>query len=463
MSRLRNKLVAIFLAATLVPLFATLWVTLSLLEHTLGFATTNDLDNLSKSLETSAREYYQLSKEKLRNDALADRIVAQTFDTDNLPQIPSSVREFWESGEPERFALSGDGGDRLDFLVRGPSEIRVYSKNLALKMTVLSDQYAHERDLVEQSKARDLRRGLTLTLVFAASGIWLFALIALIYIAGRISQPIQELTGGLTELAGGNLDVRLKSPVRDETGRAIDAFNNMAAQLQQSRERLVYLTQVASWQMLARKMAHELKNSLTPIRLTVEEVHARQTPDDRQFIEQAVQIVREEIETLERRVRAFSEFSAEPEVQPIVLDVNAMVEDRVSLLKTGHQTIQYELRLAGEIPKAFADADQVKGILTNLLENAAEAAGEGGRVMAITSAVNGKVSIEIHDSGPGLTLEASRSLFEPTITFKKNGMGLGLSIARKSALMNGGDLMLIRGSLCGAAFKLELPKASHGE
>ena len=92
---------------------------------------------------------------------------------------------------------------------------------------------------------------------------------------------------------------------RDEVGRAVEAFNRMADQLQQSRERLVHLTRMASWQSLARKTAHELKNSLTPIRLTVEEMQARQ-PADRAFMDQAVQIVVNEIESLERRVRAFS-------------------------------------------------------------------------------------------------------------------------------------------------------------
>src|SRR4029079_15303559 len=115
------------------------------------------------------------------------------------------------------------------------------------------------------------------------------------------------------------------------------------------------------------------------------------------------------------------------------------------------------MRLVESRPQAFADVDQVKGILTNLLENAAEAAGPSGTVLGITAAVDGKVCIEVHDSGPGLSAEASRSLFEPTITFKKRGMGLGLSIARKSALMNGGDIMLVPGELGGAAFRVVLP------
>src|SRR5205809_7550658 len=90
-----------------------------------------------------------------------------------------------------------------------------------------------------------------------------------------MSRPIQQLTTGLSQLAAGHLDTRIESARRDEIGTAIAAFNDTAAQLQQDRDRLVYLTQMASWQLLARKMAHELKNSLTPIRLTVEEIRAR--------------------------------------------------------------------------------------------------------------------------------------------------------------------------------------------
>jgi nitrogen fixation/metabolism regulation signal transduction histidine kinase len=210
----------------------------------------------------------------------------------------------------------------------------------------------------------------------------------------------------------------------------------MAGQLRQSRDRLVYLTQIASWQMMARKMAHELKNSLTPIRLTVEEIAARQTEVDRNFMDRAVEIVVDEIETLERRVRAFSEFSAEPSPVPSALDVNSLLEERISFLKPCHAAVSYTARLAVDLPRAFADADQIKGILTNLLENAAEAAGSGGEVLSVTSAADSQVLIEVHDSGPGLSEEASKSLFEPTITFKKRGMGLGLSIARKNALLS---------------------------
>jgi signal transduction histidine kinase len=97
-------------------------------------------------------------------------------------------------------------------------------------------------------------------------------------------------------------------------------------------------------------------------------------------------------------------------------------------------------------------------MLTNLLENAAHAAGPGGVVLGKTWAQNGSVTIEVHDSGPGLSVDARGTLFEPTISFKKTGMGLGLSIAKKSALLLGGDLVLVDSELGGAAFRLLLPR-----
>jgi nitrogen fixation/metabolism regulation signal transduction histidine kinase len=460
-NRLRNRLIAAFLLATVIPLLATLWLTTSLLERSLSFASTQELDTLSKSLESTAREFYQQAKEMLRKDAASGAAAAQSYVATARDLWPQAVREFWESGEAERFNLSGARGDHLDYLTRNGDDVRVFTRELGdVHMADISSQYTRVRELVEASRARDLRRGLTVTLLVVMSGIWIVSLVSLIYLANRISRPIQTLTGGLTRLAAGSLDVRLPASSDDETGSAIRAFNHMADQLQQNRDRLVYLTQVASWQLLARKMAHELKNSLTPIRLTVEEIQARQPAGDRQFMEQAVQIVVNEIETLERRVRAFSEFSSEPVTRAAPLDVNALVEERIALLKPGHADVRYNLQLAGERPHALADADQVKGIITNLLENAADAAGPGGEVLSITSMENGSVHLEIHDSGPGLSEEASRSLFEPTITFKKKGMGLGLSIARKNALLNGGDVAVIDGRLGGAAFRITLPRWS---
>ena len=460
MNRLRNRLILVFLAATIVPLIVTVAIMTSLLERSLSYATIDELDRLSKSLEQIGREYYQQARQDLREDAREGKLPYQTYSAGNRAEWPPEVTGFFESGEGERFALSGSQSDHLDYLVQHGDEIWVYSRPLGnMQMERLTTEYREAREVVELARARDLRRGFTITLIVLVATVWVVSFVWLIYVANRMSQPILQLTSGLEELASGNLLTRIDIQRNDELGRAINAFNHTAIELRQSRDRLVYLTQIASWKALARKTAHELKNSLTPIRLTVEEIAARQPESERPFMEQAVEIVIDEIKTLERRVSAFSDFSSEPALRPSQLDINGLVEERVSFLKPGHADIAYELELDHDLPLALADRDHVKGTLTNLLENAAEAAGSGGRVLSRTYAVNGTVCVEVHDSGPGLSEEASRTLFEPTITFKKSGMGLGLSIARKNVLLCGGDLTLIDGRLGGAGFRVVLPRA----
>ncbi len=461
MRTLRARLTAIFFIATALPLAGTLWMASTLLERSLTYSSTAQLDAISKSLEIAGKEYYTSARQALKAEAASGRSPFLLVKPGNFD---SELDDFWSSQETERFLRAGDHGQTLNLFERRPNGVAVYSRALRLNMAQLSDQYRAARALVEASRSHDLRRGFTTTLFLLAAVIWAASLLVLVYVARRVSGPIRDLTTGLSELAAGNFTVRLDPVQDDEIGLATRAFNNTAGQLEQSRDRLVHLTQLASWQVLARKTAHEIKNSLTPIRLTVEEMVARHadapTPAQRAFLEQAAQIVVDEVESLERRVRAFSEFSAEPPVLPEQLDINSVVEERIAFLRASHPEIEYAVRLAERTPQAIADQDLVRSILVNLLENAAEAAGAGGRVLARTDASEGHVLIEVHDSGPGLSEFARKSLFQPTISFKKRGMGLGLSIARKCAILAGGDIRVVPGELGGAAFRVSLPSAA---
>jgi two-component system nitrogen regulation sensor histidine kinase NtrY len=460
MHSLRTRLIAAFAIATVLPLAATIGITMSLLESSLGYATTGELDGLSKTLEETVRQFYQREREALRQDAAMGRSTPATYDVATLTAWPEDVRGFWESREPERFGLAGPDGDRLDYMRRHTTGVEVYARDLAgIHMQELSTKLRQAREVVGSLEARDLRRGFTLALLLLVALVWLVSLVPLLFLAHRISKPIRHLTAGLTDFAAGDWDRRVESTRTDEVGNAVDAFNHMAEQLRRSRERLVYLTQMSSWQSLARKTAHELKNSLTPIRLTVEEMVARQPQADRVFMQEASQIVISEIETLERRVRAFSEFAREPPVNPEAFDLNGLVTERISLSKPAHPTTSYRVKADVRGPRVHAGADLVKGILTNLLENAADAAGPSGSILTITRLQADHAVVEVHDSGPGISEVASRTLFEPTITFKKDGMGLGLSIARKNALVLGGDITLVKGELGGAGFRVTLPAA----
>ena len=153
-------------------------------------------------------------------------------------------------------------------------------------MDDLTEQYAAARQALRDSAAHDVRRGFNSALLLVVAAVWLSSLGALVYLAHRISRPVRQLTQGLKRVAAGDLDARVESGGSDEIGAAVDAFNHMAEQLQHARERLIHVTRLASWQALARKMAHEVKNSLTPIRLTMEEIVSRREPDQ-VFLEQA--------------------------------------------------------------------------------------------------------------------------------------------------------------------------------
>jgi two-component system nitrogen regulation sensor histidine kinase NtrY len=450
MHRLRTRLIAVFLLATLAPLAITIWLVRSLLDRSFDLTSTRELDEVSRSLEVTGRELYRRARMTLKARTTPDRVVKAPW--------PDEIRTFAESEASERFELTGPDGDRLRYLVRQGDGIAVYEESLGeVGLGRAERQYAEARALVEKTRERDWRGAFFTVFLVLTSAAWLIALILLIYLTRRITKPIQQLTGALRRLGQGEQNVRVPERRRDEIGQAIDGFNDMAAQLEQNRERLLFVARLESWQMLARKMAHEVKNSLTPIRLTVEEMVARHGSSDPAFLKQAAQIVTDEVTGLEKRVRAFSELASEPPVHPGPLDVNALLSERMAFLRPGHPAVRYESRLDSNTPRAWADEDLVRGILTNLIENASDAA---PAVLGLSQRLpDGRVAIEVHDSGPGLSETARERLFEPTISFKKSGMGLGLSIARKSALLNRGDIELIDSELGGAAFRVTLPGA----
>ena len=288
MRSLRAKLIAAFIIATLMPLGATIWITTSLLERSLGYATTEELDRQSRTLEGTVRQFYQRERDSLKREALDGRVAPTSYAVANLSAWPEEVRAFWESGETGALRVSPAPAATIS---TSCARARTALMSTAATSVVsgcrtLSEEFRRTRQLVGSLESRDLRRGFTLTLLLLVALVWIVSLAPILFIAHRVSNPIRQLTAGLTGFAGGPMG----SPARDravtmKSGRQSTAFNDMAEQLRRSRERLVYLTQMSSWQSLARKTAHELKNSLTPIRLTVEEMLARQPQADRAFMD----------------------------------------------------------------------------------------------------------------------------------------------------------------------------------
>src|SRR5260370_5006116 len=201
MNRRRNKLILVVLVAPLVPLGMALWGTTRLLELNVGYAAKGQvqLDDVSRSLEKTGREFYQRARASLKSDAETGRISPVLL----APEAPAA-KDFWLSGEPERFVLSGSAGDRLDYLVRHADEVWSYSMPLQIGMHSLTSQITSARKSVDQWNTRDYRRGFVYTYGLLSVVIWAAAFALLIFLAGRISRPIQQLTAGLANLAAGN-------------------------------------------------------------------------------------------------------------------------------------------------------------------------------------------------------------------------------------------------------------------
>jgi signal transduction histidine kinase len=262
---LRDKLLLLFLVATLLPLGATLLVSWRLLDQSLDIAPVAELEESTQQLEAAGRTLYQTSRQLLRERVENKKVQVEAFPSIRL-----------EAGEPERFVV--DGEDLV--LLRAEGGYRL--KLDGVRLPQLQAKLAEARQVVEAHRDRDLKRGFFLTLASVAGTIWLIALVALLYLTNHITRPIRELTQALRAFTGGKR-VPLEVKGHDEVAQAIVSFNDMSEQLDRNRERLLYFTRLESWQTLARKMAHEVKNSLTPIRLTVEEMVARSHPEERAF------------------------------------------------------------------------------------------------------------------------------------------------------------------------------------
>jgi len=459
MTGLRSRLITVWLIATLPPLGLTLWLGHALLQKSLRQAPVAELERTAGLLEATARRLYQNEREALRREVAAGRVEAEKLDFAFRASWPQDAQEFLRSDADELIELGGVRGGELRMFVRKPDGVWMYRRGLGVELDTVRREYSVARERVEEARGRS---GFSAAFVLLTALPWLAALAVLIWAVRRMSRPVQDLTAALQQVGSGDLTARVDGYGPGDLGDAQRAFNAMAEELESSREKLVYLTRIESWQALARKMAHEVKNSLTPIRLTVEEIAARNGSADAKFQKQAAQIIVEEVGSLERRVRAFSELAAEPPVELSIVDAHQLIEERIALLRALHTGVEWSVSLEPRGGWVRADEDLLRAVFTNLLKNAVEASGARGEVRVTSWVDDGRLSVEVNDSGPGLSEGARATLFEPSISFKPGGMGIGLSIARKSALLCGGDIVEAGGKLPGACFRVELEEVHAG-
>jgi two-component system, NtrC family, nitrogen regulation sensor histidine kinase NtrY len=301
--------------------------------------------------------------------------------------------------------------------------------------------------------------------LLVAGGVILAGLVLGWWISARVTRPIEQLARGAREVAAGHWEARVEVHSRDEIGQLAGAFNEMTRQLAEQRERLVQTERVAAWRELARRLAHELKNPLFPLQLTVENLQRAREQTSEQFDEvffESTATMRAELENLKTIVSRFSDFAKmpPPEFEPV--DLNESVRSVVKLFEpqlcaVGRPPITPELYLDADLARPQADPVLLRRALENLVLNSLDAMPAGGTLTVRTSQNNGSVRLDVSDTGAGLTPEECARLFTPYYTSKQHGTGLGLAIVQSVVSDHGGKIAVESAPGAGATFRIELP------
>jgi nitrogen fixation/metabolism regulation signal transduction histidine kinase len=274
---------------------------------------------------------------------------------------------------------------------------------------------------------------------------------------------VKKLAAGAREVARGNWDARVEIESRDEIGELAGAFNQMMRELSEQRERLVQAERVAAWRELARRLAHELKNPLFPLQITVENLDRakREHPDQfEEVFRESTATLLAELANLKTIIGRFSDFAKMPTPQFETVDLNELVRAVLRLLDaqvTASGAVHAETDLDPHLPSIQADPEQMKRALQNLALNAMDAMPGGGTLRFQTRQYNSTVILEVSDSGQGLTKEECDRLFTPYYTTKQHGTGLGLAIVQSVVSDHGGTISVQSLPGRGATFRIELP------
>jgi nitrogen fixation/metabolism regulation signal transduction histidine kinase len=293
-------------------------------------------------------------------------------------------------------------------------------------------------------------------------------------VAGDVARRVVALEQATQRVAAGDLSVRVPESRDDELGKLAREFNRMLAEVETSRSRIEYLQRISAWQEMARRLAHEIKNPLTPIQLAVQEIHRRyegQSPEFKKLLDTTLEVVEDEVGTLRRLVGEFSDFARLPQAELEPADLGEFLRELGERPLLGDDerksdsappapgpSVKFDIP-AGPAP-ARIDRQMLRRVVINLVRNAAQAlAGEKrpGRVIVRLGRQGDSWALDVEDDGPGIPAELRQAIFDPYVTTKTDGTGLGLAIVKKIVVEHQGSITADQSSLGGARLRLLLP------
>jgi nitrogen fixation/metabolism regulation signal transduction histidine kinase len=284
------------------------------------------------------------------------------------------------------------------------------------------------------------------------------------YMAERIADPVNRLMRATRRIARGDLDARVLATSSDELRRLVDAFNQMADDLQRQRGELERTNRLAAWADMARQVAHDIKNPLTPIQLNAEHlrrVHLDQGRPLGTLVDECVANILGQVRLLRQISSEFSSFATSPEPRPVETSLSDLVDEVVEPYRAGLAgRVQVESHVPAALPLLRIDRMLVGRALTNVIENALHAMPNGGTLTVDAAlAPDQMVQLRVTDTGIGMDGEAIARIFEPYFSTKAIGTGLGLTIAKRNVEANGGTISVSSEKGRGTSVTMTLPQA----
>ena len=393
-----------------------------------------------------------------------------------LPDAPTISHELADQG----FLICGvpifseDGMRRLGAMVVGksmaltPAQMHAQMSAIQNKLNRLGPDIDAEGTAYRRTESRTT----VIALLITAALIVVVAFFVSRVLAKGINTPIRSLVAGTEQISDGNLDYQVAVQTDDEFALLAGAFNRMVSDLKARTEELRRAEKIAAWQDIAQKLAHEIKNPLTPIQLSAQRLQRRyrNNPDDlSELLERCTQTIITEVEGLRHLLDEFSVLAQMPAPELSPVDLRETLDVTLALFDEFPDHIDCQIDFPADLPPVSADADHLKRAFLNLINNALEAMSEEGEkkgylaIRAFVSTDQSKVFVQFTDTGPGILPEVRPKLFTPHVSTKRDGMGLGLAIVKKVMTDLGGDIRLedAQPNQDGATFTLWLRATSE--
>lgn len=311
----------------------------------------------------------------------------------------------------------------------------------------------------------ELKRRIRDSALLVGGGGIVLAILLSSWVSARVTRPFEQLARAAQDVAGGDWNATVEVPGRDEVAQLAESFNRMTTELLTQRERLVQTERVAAWRELARRLAHELKNPLFPLQLTVENLVRARSQSPEQFEEvfnESSRTLLAEIANLKAIIGRFSDFAKMPQPQLQSVQVNELLRGVAQLFQAqfqGHRggAINCHLALDENLAPISVDPELLHRAISNLVLNAMDAMPNGGSLTLRSYRQDGSVVISVSDTGTGLTPEECERIFTPYYTSKQHGTGLGLAIVQSVVSDHQGRIRVQSEPGKGTTFIIELP------